>query len=82
MISKHLMEPHLKTLWWWQRVQVLDVVKDCLESLEAGDNSEFWKRLDQLRGKPKRVAMLCLKDCLSYVQFTGNQLLEALGESR
>lgn len=77
-ISRYLIEPHLKTLWWWQRRPVLDLVTECLEYVESGDEAGVLERLDTLSGRPKLVAMLCLQDCLRYVQFAGDQFLEEL----
>jgi hypothetical protein len=77
-IARRIIEPHLKTLWWWQRSHVLDCVTECLECCLHGNEARFYEIIDQLRGKPKRVLLLCLRDALKYVEFTGNQLLEAM----
>ena len=80
-ISRSLIEPHLKALWWWQRGRVLTVVTECLECIESGNEAKVYDLLNGLSGKSRRVAMLALCDCLRYVQFTGEQILDALGRS-
>ena len=70
------MEPHLKTLWCWQRERVLETVTVCLECFLDGDEAGFWDNLNQLDGKPKQVALLCIRDCLRYVQFKGERRLK------
>jgi hypothetical protein len=80
-ISRHLIEPHLKTLWWWQRDRVLDVITACLEAVEADDVPKAHELLNTLQGKPRFVAMLAIRDCLRYVKFTSDQIVEALERS-
>jgi hypothetical protein len=77
-IARRIIEPHLKTLWWWQRSRVIDCVNECLECYLHGNEARFYEIINQTGGNSRRVLLLCLADALKYVEFTGDQLLEAM----
>ena len=78
MISRDLLEPHLRCLWWWQRNRVLRLVADCLNCLASDNSDQIYELIETVNGKPRQVLILCLIDCLQYVHFTSKQIHEAL----